>query len=280
MDVQFRYQNGRLEIYPSDQGLRLEHAQGCPCRFLTSTDIANIASETKSQGVVVGVAVILQSSDRHVLLTRRAKHMRTFPGVWVPPGGHLEPGEKLQEACMRELREETGLQFSQDNLTVTRLGLWESVYPPVIAMGLPKRHHIVVYLLAQAREDHHTLETKVKLQEHELDAATWLDQYVATEVASSDDYGQTNKMPMRYFKASVIQDGTVTTKNLPLSILMATLPPSGPPVESERLSSGTKFALRQWLKFLYPPTEGNLQRGDSLETVFQMITKCGHQPLK
>lgn len=26
------------------------------------------------------------------------------------------------------------------------LGLWESVFPPVLSMGDPKRHHIVVYL--------------------------------------------------------------------------------------------------------------------------------------
>ena len=37
----------------------------------------------------VGVGVIVESQDGRVLITRRAKHMRTFPGVWVPPGGHV-----------------------------------------------------------------------------------------------------------------------------------------------------------------------------------------------
>ena len=32
-------------------------------------------------GVDVGVVTILETSDTHVLLTRRAKHMRTFPGL-------------------------------------------------------------------------------------------------------------------------------------------------------------------------------------------------------
>lgn len=37
----------------------------------------------------VGVAVLLESSDHRLLLTHRAEHMRTFPGIWVPPGGHV-----------------------------------------------------------------------------------------------------------------------------------------------------------------------------------------------
>ena len=63
-----------------------QHPSGCPCRFLTPADIANIPTSCKSRGVAVGVAVLLQSSDGHILLTRRAQHMRTFPSVWVPPG--------------------------------------------------------------------------------------------------------------------------------------------------------------------------------------------------
>ena len=41
------------------------------------------------RGVAVGVCVLVESSDGRVLMTRRASHMRTFPGVWVPPGGHV-----------------------------------------------------------------------------------------------------------------------------------------------------------------------------------------------
>lgn len=38
--------------------------------------------------------------------------MRTFPGVWVPPGGHIEPDETLLEGGLRELSEETGLKLA------------------------------------------------------------------------------------------------------------------------------------------------------------------------
>ena len=67
-------------------------------------------------------------------------------------------------------------------------------------MGLPRRHHIVVYLLAQAREDHHLLQKQMRLDEEELDAATWLDEYTSRNIVNSDKYGQAMQMPVGYFR--------------------------------------------------------------------------------
>jgi len=52
------------------------------------------------------VAVIVQ--DEKVLLLERAPGDYAFPG-WCLPGGHIESGETPEEACLRELGEETGL---------------------------------------------------------------------------------------------------------------------------------------------------------------------------
>lgn len=279
----YAYNNERLEIYPSAQGIKFMHPTGCPCRFLTGSDIANIPDSTRSQGVKVAVAGLLESSDGHVLLTRRAEHMRTFPCVWVPPGGHIEPGEMLNQAFLRELSEETGLTFSEEDLNFSTLGLWESVFPPILSSGLPSRHHVVVYFLARAQEDYRTLQGRLSLQHKEVDASTWLDEATATEAAQSDDFGQSRKVPQRYFRATVIENSEPVEKNLPLSILMSSLPPSGADAQEqtkERLSTGTKFALRQWIQFLYSTSPGGFQRGDSYGTVFQGITKAGHQPVK
>jgi 8-oxo-dGTP pyrophosphatase MutT (NUDIX family) len=49
-------------------------------------------------------ATIFDSARQRVLLTRRADD-----GRWCVPGGYMEPGESLTEACMREVWEETGL---------------------------------------------------------------------------------------------------------------------------------------------------------------------------
>lgn len=39
-----------------------------------------------SRGVDLGVAIILQSSDQTILLTRRTRTLRVSPNLWVPPG--------------------------------------------------------------------------------------------------------------------------------------------------------------------------------------------------
>ena len=49
-------------------------------------------------------AVIFDEQRKKVLLTRRADN-----GEWCLPGGHMEPGESVVEACRREVHEETGL---------------------------------------------------------------------------------------------------------------------------------------------------------------------------
>ncbi len=59
--------------------------------------------------VHVAVAVIRDQKGR-VLLSRRHDHLHQG-GLWEFPGGKLEPGETLQQALRREIREELGVEL-------------------------------------------------------------------------------------------------------------------------------------------------------------------------
>lgn len=56
----------------------------------------------------VGVGGILFNESREVLLIKR--NQPPAQGLWSIPGGKLEAGESLVEACRREFHEETGLR--------------------------------------------------------------------------------------------------------------------------------------------------------------------------
>lgn len=53
------------------------------------------------------VDILVTDGRRRVLLVKRGKD--PFRGALVMPGGHIEPGETLEAAAVRELQEEAGI---------------------------------------------------------------------------------------------------------------------------------------------------------------------------
>lgn len=73
--------------------------------------------------LVPSVSICIYDEDRRLML---AHHHRT--GVWSTPGGAVEPGETVAEACVREAREELGVDVTPDAI-VGVFGPDEITYP-------------------------------------------------------------------------------------------------------------------------------------------------------
>jgi ADP-ribose pyrophosphatase YjhB (NUDIX family) len=78
-------------------------------------------------------AVIFDRTRQKVLLTRR-----TDNGRWCLPGGQMEAGESVIEACVREVREETGLQVR----IVRLLGVYSDPHR-LVEYADGNRYHVV-----------------------------------------------------------------------------------------------------------------------------------------
>ena len=48
------------------------------------------------------------------ILTKRARHLRRNPGNYALPGGHVDAGETIEAAAIRETREELGVVLGHD----------------------------------------------------------------------------------------------------------------------------------------------------------------------
>ncbi|MEX2375635.1 MAG: NUDIX domain-containing protein [Dehalococcoidia bacterium] len=77
----------------------------------------------------VAVGVVLEDREGRVLLVRR-NHEPAY-GRWAFPSGFVDAGEVLEEAALREVLEETGVEAALDRL----IGAWSTPGSPVIFLA-------------------------------------------------------------------------------------------------------------------------------------------------
>ena len=56
------------------------------------------------------------STEAALILTRRAASLGRHAGQWALPGGRIDPGESAEQAALRELFEEVGLQLESHDI--------------------------------------------------------------------------------------------------------------------------------------------------------------------
>lgn len=158
-------------------GLPLMHSPDCPC-------LAYFRKEgqmfERHKTLKLCACAIVESADARLLLTRRDACMKFFAKAWVFPGGHVEQGESVEQAVLREVREETGLAFEfqeghasleGQNCTCQPFLLYESVFPSLLEAGLPQSQSLIVFYHIQLKQAAASLEV---LNSSEVDVSTWL----------------------------------------------------------------------------------------------------------
>jgi 8-oxo-dGTP pyrophosphatase MutT (NUDIX family) len=119
----------------TDRGssLQLERLAANLARFQR---IAVQRSELKQASVALCVQTV--SAGDSLLITRRAHGLRNHAGQWALPGGRRDDGESIEDAALRELREETGVSLGASAVVgllddyVTRSGY---LMTPVVVWG-------------------------------------------------------------------------------------------------------------------------------------------------
>ncbi|MCP3959542.1 MAG: CoA pyrophosphatase [bacterium] len=105
---------------------------------LDSFEPRRLPLEDRRQAAVVLAVVSGDGGQAAVLLTRRSKGLRRHGGQFALPGGRVDAGETLEQAGLRELDEEVGLELAPSSLLgrlddyVTRSGFRIT---PLVAWG-------------------------------------------------------------------------------------------------------------------------------------------------
>ena len=87
---------------------------------------------TGKERPLVGVGVVVIDQGRMLLVERGSGPL---VGSWAIPGGKVRYGERLTDAAVREIQEETGLEVALGNV------VWVG---EALGDGNPPEHHVVL----------------------------------------------------------------------------------------------------------------------------------------
>lgn len=180
--------------------------------------------EDESLAPATVAAVTIPVNDKgDVLLTQRA-FRGMYDGMWVFPGGHVDSGESLMTAAVREVREESGLDVDVNSLQP--LAVWEG------AVSSRKKQFCVIFFAADAMCDN-AQQCNMELQMKEVHRAAWVPRDLLPRILDS-----------HVLHSDLEIDGVLieNDEQLDTKVKMSEL--------QSGLGEGHKFALRAYLDSL------------------------------
>ena len=74
--------------------------------------------------IASAAAIIIRTDENGLKILLTLRKISPFKNKWCLPGGHIDPNEPAREAIIREVKEETGLNFSPQ-----LFGSFEEIFP-------------------------------------------------------------------------------------------------------------------------------------------------------
>ncbi|QQG39523.1 MAG: NUDIX domain-containing protein [Candidatus Aenigmatarchaeota archaeon] len=145
----------------------------------------NAGNDVFPRGVEIVSGAIIRR-DGKILLTKSPK----WHNKWVLPGGHIEAGERILEAAMREGEEETGLKLKP----VTILLFGELI-------NSKDFHRPAHFIFFDGIFD--VIGGELKLQQNELTESKWLTPEEALKLDLADGYPETLQRYIGFLKSKV-----------------------------------------------------------------------------
>lgn len=96
-----------------DRGDRIKQDIGVDVNLGTKGYKTPRLNESKKKLDKNALAIIVNSDNKFLLLKRSDYSKQWMPGKWALVGGAIEKGESPEQACKREVKEETGLEINK-----------------------------------------------------------------------------------------------------------------------------------------------------------------------
>lgn len=105
----------------------------------------------------IGIGGVVFNRHSQVLLVQRDQP--PAQGLWSIPGGRQEPGESMVETCMREIKEETGLNIEVRQIVA------------VVERRIENFHYVIIDFLAQLTDQ----DRDFPVAQSDVAEARWVD---------------------------------------------------------------------------------------------------------
>lgn len=116
---------------------------------------------------------------------------------WLPPGGHIEQDETPNDAVVREVREETGLEVDIIDYRISKKieGIKRQLTLPFFAdvHNVGDHDHCCFYYLARPR----TPEQPVSLNLDEVEDYRWFEEFELSSTGVPPDVGMISRLALR-----------------------------------------------------------------------------------